>query len=566
VALVVYRRQVEYQQRVAHPAAADLQLKRLTNRRGFTGTPAVAPDGHAVVYSSDASGSLELYLVNLVQGSGEVALTKDGGHNVQPSWSPDGQWIAFHSRRRGGVWIIPSSGGTPQQVADFGSDPAWAPDSRTIVFTSDAGGLAAQSSLWTVGRDGTDRRALTRVGTPAGGHRAPVYSHDGRHVAFIVSRGGWKTDVWIVDVASGTPLLVGGSDNAADPCFAPGDRAILWGGSTATGNGRLFRQGIDENGSPAGATETVLPMDAGIVEGLSIAVDGTIAFSARTSDANLWATDLKPDGRGGEPVRLTDDVSRNTHADYSGDGRIAYIQTAIGSPTSVWLMREDGSARAPLVSGTGGFDPQFDHTAPRLLMSRVSGAAAWELVWVDLASRRMTPAAIPIKDMMNPRLSPDATAIAFHRIEADGRMTVWTEGFDRTERKIASDPEAVSYPAWSPDGKSLAVEIKRGDSTHIGVVARDGGPVEQLTDARGQSWPHSWAPDNDRIAFAGQRDGVWNLYSVSRRTRAVTQITFFTSGSGYVRYPAWSPSGSRIVFERALDTSNVWTMTLPSRN
>ena len=135
----------------APPPAADLQLKRLTNRRGYTGTPAVSPDGHAVVYSSDATGSLELYLVSLVQGSGEVALTKDGGHNIQPSWSPDGQWIAFHSRRRGGVWIVPSSGGVPQQVADFGSDPAWAPDSRTIVFTSDAGGLAAQSSLWTVG-------------------------------------------------------------------------------------------------------------------------------------------------------------------------------------------------------------------------------------------------------------------------------------------------------------------------------------------------------------------------------------------------------------------------------
>ena len=62
------------------------------------------------------------------------------------------------------------------------------------------------------------------------------------------------------------------------------------------------------------------------------------------------------------------------------------------------------------------------------------------------------------------------------------------------------------------------MEIKRGDSTHIGVVPRGGGPVEQLTNARGQSWPHSWAPDNDRIAFAGQRDGVWNVYTVSRRT------------------------------------------------
>jgi Tol biopolymer transport system component/DNA-binding winged helix-turn-helix (wHTH) protein len=543
---------------------ADLRLKRLTNRRGFSGTPAVAPDGHAVVYASDATGTLELYLANLSQGSGEVALTNDGGHNMQPAWSPDGQWIAFHSRRRGGVWVIPSTGGVPRQVVDFGSDPAWAPDSNTLVFTSDAGGLAGQSSLWTVKRDGTDRRALTQIGTPAGGQRAPVWSHGGRHVGFIVSHGGWTIEVWIVDVASGATHLVDVSTNASDPCFAPDDRAILWGGSTKTGNGRLFSHAIDADGNPVGATGTVLPMDAGIVEGLSLAADGTLAFSARNPDANLWAIDVGADGRGGQPVKLTDDVSRNTHPDYSDDGRVAYMQTAIGSLASVWVMREDGTARAPLVPGTDGIGPQWDRAGRRILMVRAVNGG-WDFVWVDLASRRMTPAGLPYKDMMNPRLSPDAAAIAFHRIEKDGRMTVWTGGFDGTRTEVATDPEAVSYPAWSPDGKFLAVEIKRGDSTQIGVVARGGGPVEQLTTDRGQSWPHSWAPDNDRIVFAGQRDGVWNIYTVSRRTRAVVQLTSFTSGTGYVRYPAWSPTGSRIVFERAIESGNVWTLTLPSQ-
>ena len=85
----------------------------------------------------------------------------------------------------------------------------------------------------------------------------------------------------------------------------------------------------------------------------------------------------------------------------------------------------------------------------------------------------------------------------------------------------------------------------------------------QLTRDFGQSWPNSWAPDNDRIAFAGQRAGVWNVYTVSRRTSVVTQLTFFESAAGYVRYPEWHPSGSRIVFERALETANVWTVSLP---
>ena len=62
----------------------------------------------------------------------------------------------------------------------------------------------------------------------------------------------------------------------------------------------------------------------------------------------------------------------------------------------------------------------------------------------------------------------------------------------------------------------------------------------QLTNERGQSWP-SWGPDNDHLVFAGERDGVWNLYTISRRTRAVTRVTSFTSGAAYIQDPVWSP-------------------------
>ena len=542
---------------------AELQLRRLTNRRGYTGTPALAPDGRSIVYSSDVTGTLELYLTSLAPGSAEIALTKDGGQNMQPQWSPDGQWIAFHSRARGGVWITSSSGGVPRQIADFGSDPAWSPDSSTIVFTSDAGGLAGQSSLWTVKRDGSERRALTTVGAPSGGHRAPAWSHDGRHVAFTVSRGGWKIEIRTVDVATGEQGYIETSTNASDPVFAEGDRALLWGGSTLDGNARIFRRAIDAAGKPVGPTETVLPMDAGIVEGLSLAPNGTLAFTVRSLDANLWATNLGANGRGGEPVRLTDDVSRNTHAAYSRDGRIAYMQTAVGSPPSVWISRDDGTERTPLTAGIGAGDAQWDDAHNRILVVAGHPEESLALQWVDLASRRITPVP-PFKAVQTPKLSPDGTLLAFHRIERDGALAVWVAGFDGVETRIATDPEAVSYPTWSPDGQSLAVELKRGDSTQIGWVARTGGPVVQLTSERGQSWPHSWAPDNDRIAFAGERGGVWNIYTVSRRTRVVTQVTFFDSATGYVRYPAWSPSGSRIVFERATQTANVWSVTLPN--
>lgn len=143
-------------------------------------------------------------------------------------------------------------------------------------------------------------------------------------------------------------------------------------------------------------------------------------------------------------------------------------------------------------------------------------------------------------------------------------LNVFTRGLDAgPPKQITRDAEAASYPAWSPDGRHLAVEVKRGSSTHLAVVAADGGPLEVLVNDRGQSWPHSWSPDGERIAFAGERDGVWNVWEVSRRTKIARPLTRFNSPVGYVRYPAWSPNGRRIVFERQSPKAGVWTLRLP---
>jgi Tol biopolymer transport system component/DNA-binding winged helix-turn-helix (wHTH) protein len=542
-------------------AASTVQLKRLTSSRGYNGTPALSQDGRALVYASDVSGALELHLASLTSGAAHVQLTRDGGSNVHPAWSPDGQWIAYHSRKRGGVWVIPATGGTPQQVADFGSDPAWSPDSGTIVFTSDAGGLAGQSNLWTVKRDGSDRKALTQIGTPAGGHRAPAWSHDGRLIAFTVSRGGGVMQIWLRNLATGEQQFIENAPAGADPAFAPDDRALYWGGATPTGNGRLLRRALDDNGVSAGATEVIFTFDGGFVENLGIAVNGTMVFAGRTVDANLWAVDIAANGQVSQPARVTDDVARSTHPDYAADGRIAYYQTSVGSAPSVWVVNDDGTGKTALLPGTEAIDPQWDLAGNRMLVTR-TGAQGPGLAWIDLTSRRITPLALSVADMLSLRLSPDAKTIAFHTIEQDGRMNVWMSTLDGKRTQIATDREAVSYPVWSPDGKWLALELKRGDSTQLAVMPSAGGPVVQLTDVRGQNWPYDWAPDNERIVFAGQRDGVWNVYTISRITREVKPITAFTSPAGYIRYPIWSPRGSRVVFERSSDIAQVWTATL----
>jgi Tol biopolymer transport system component len=307
----------------------------------------------------------------------------------------------------------------------------------------------------------------------------------------------------------------------------------------------------------------IMPFENGMLHGLSIARDGSAVFGVDTIDANLWTIDLRRDGTATEAARLTDDAVRNGRPDYSRNGRIAFFELGPGQPTSVWTIDDDGGHRVALAADSSATDPSWSGDGRRVLITG-HDASRCGLWWIDPESRRVTPTPIVDRDIRSPRVSPDSRTVAFHVLEPSGSMNVWTQPLDGgPRRQVTDDPEGASFPSWSPDGRWLAMEVKRGERTQIGVVPAAGGRIELLTDAPGQSWPHSWSPDGERVVYAAERDAVWNIWEVSRRTHVSRQLTQFTSSSGYVRYPSWSPRGNRIVFERETRTGTVWTVMLP---
>jgi len=140
------------------------------NKIRWSEIPSFSPDGERIVYSSTQSGQSQIWLMD-PDGSGPRQLTSPdnpaGPDANAPSWSPDGNQIAFWSgyeTERGNIWLMNADGSGRRQLTfegdTYNSDnPNWSPDGRHIIFESNHGDLAGVKT-WIMKADGSDRRIL----------------------------------------------------------------------------------------------------------------------------------------------------------------------------------------------------------------------------------------------------------------------------------------------------------------------------------------------------------------------------------------------------------------------
>jgi len=149
-----------------------------------------------LAFVSERDGNSEIYLVN-VDGSGLLRLTNDPGHDVDPSWSPDGKRIAFASDRAGSsnIYIMDADGSNPVLRTNRGSSysPAWSADGTRIAFSSLRDG---QFGVYVMSVDG-DWANPTHVGYDSGWNAHPAWSPDGERIAFV---SDWRAYDFVYDV------------------------------------------------------------------------------------------------------------------------------------------------------------------------------------------------------------------------------------------------------------------------------------------------------------------------------------------------------------------------------
>ncbi len=123
------------------------RLRRLTRHQSLDVSPSFAPDSQRLVFSSDRSGSPQLYTLNIAAPS-PIRLTRTEAYNTSPFWSPRDDIIAFVGRGSNqalDLYTIKPDGTRRQrhtQGQRFHTAPTWLPDGRTLM------GMSLRGTAW----------------------------------------------------------------------------------------------------------------------------------------------------------------------------------------------------------------------------------------------------------------------------------------------------------------------------------------------------------------------------------------------------------------------------------
>ncbi|CAN5596058.1 amidohydrolase family protein [soil metagenome] len=533
----------------------------ITVHEGTNMAAAVSPDAKTIAV--DLQGTIGTVSIE----GGEVKLLTDGmGDERQPSWSPDGSKIVFHSYRDGGyhIWTINKDGSDLKQIT-FGMfderEPHWSPDGTKIVFSTDRSG---NYDIWEMNVATSEFKQLTT--DPANDYH-PSYASDSKQIAFISVRP--KGGVWIINESGEEKLIVPLKGTFNSPAWSP-DRKIISFNAFDKGKSHLVLVTV-----ATGELKTISPENEDVFQfratwlsdkELIYTGDGKIqrkVLDKPVSSIPFTAalTLLKPTYQ--KRQRDFDSEAPKKVLGVFGpvvspDGNsIAF--TALGD---IWLLKQGDPKPAQITKDIAmDIDPEWSHDGKKLAF--VSDRNGTNMnIWIrDIQSGSEKQITTLNRHALQPSFSPDGKKIAF--ILNDGVVGFGTStlqvidletGVSKTLYKALFTP---GKPTWSADGKLVALEALQPYSSRFreglsrilivpinGDASRFVTPVEgRSLGQRGKSGP-LWSPDGHKMAYL--LDGVLWVITVDATGQPVGPATRLTNESSDA--PSWTGDSQSLVF------------------
>jgi TolB protein len=188
-------------------------------------SPSWSPNGQQLAYVSFESRKPVVYIHEVATGKRRV-LANFKGSNSAPSWSPDGGTLAVTLSRDGGsqLFLIDARGGDPRRLTSSSSidtEPVFSPDGSTIYFVSDRGGMPQIYRISVTGG------AVQRVTYSGNYNISPSISSDGRWLAYI-SRISGQFKLSVQDLSSEKVTQITPTIADERPSFAPNSKLIVY--------------------------------------------------------------------------------------------------------------------------------------------------------------------------------------------------------------------------------------------------------------------------------------------------------------------------------------------------
>jgi len=517
----------------------EFQIKHtlpLTTAPGLEQDPAWSPEGTRIVYTSDESGNMDVWVKQIAAGQ-KVNLT--GGHSGydgKPAWSPDGEWIAFISERNGGgIFMLPALGGIPKQVSSLsfaisqsrtGSIPniSWSPDGSELAY-------AVAGSLYTISSAGGVPSAFPLP--PKGlivGYLEPAWSPDGNRIACtgLVAMGVSTSQIWSLHRMEDDPLPVTeGTYMDHSPVWAPDGKSIFF-ISDRGGTSDVWWLPVDNRGNPTGQAR---PLTAGVGVGtIALSKDGTkLAYTKVIDRSNIWSIPIKPDRllTLAEALPLTAENHYIERLSISPDGQWLAFDSNRRGNMDIWIMRKDGSELRQLTT---------------------HHAHDW-----------------------TPRWSPDGKKIVFHSLRSGNRDLFVIPVSGGAITQLTDHPAEDIAGNWAPDGQSIGFVSNRTGNMDLWVMPTSGEDPQQLTYHEAPDFLPEWAPDGKQIVFSTNRTGYYELFLISEehilKSDEIAKPTQLTRGQwGNINACYWTLDGQTIYayglgrqFNQGV---NFWTISL----